>query len=82
VLFIKLLERFPRFEASAYLLVVVIGLKLLVDWWYNTPQTPNRVDFHSPHSVAFWVFWGVMMASFCVGFIPSRAKESQKVVSR
>lgn len=82
VLFIKLLEKFPRFEASAYLLVVVIGLKLLVDWWYNTPQTPNRVDFHSPHSVAFWVFWGVMMASFCVGFIPSRAKESQKVVSR
>jgi YkoY family integral membrane protein len=82
VLFIKLLERFPRFEASAYLLVVVIGLKLLVDWWYNTPQTPHRVDFHSPHSVAFWVFWGVMAASFCVGFIPPRTKRAPKVNSR
>src|SRR5205823_13766510 len=32
VLFIKLLEKFPRFEVSAYLLVAVIGFRLLVDW--------------------------------------------------
>ncbi len=36
-LFIKLLEKFPRFETAAYLLVTVIGLKLLVDWWGNDP---------------------------------------------
>ncbi|ADB16195.1 Integral membrane protein TerC [Pirellula staleyi DSM 6068] len=35
-IFIKLLDRFPRFELSAYLLVVVIGLKLLVDWGFNS----------------------------------------------
>jgi YkoY family integral membrane protein len=35
-LFIKLLERFPRFELSAYLLVIVIGLKLLADWGFNS----------------------------------------------
>jgi YkoY family integral membrane protein len=34
--FVKLLERFPRFEISAYLLVVVIGLKLLADWAFNS----------------------------------------------
>jgi YkoY family integral membrane protein len=72
VLFIKLLERFPRFETSAYLLVIVIGVKLLVDWWFNTPQTPHRVSFHDPHSPAFWIFWVVMLLSFCVGFIPGR----------
>jgi len=35
-LFIQLLERFPRFEVSAYLLVIVIGLKLLLDWGFNS----------------------------------------------
>ena len=35
-MFIRLLERFPRFETSAYLLVLTIGLKLLVDWAVNT----------------------------------------------
>lgn len=36
-MFIKLLEKFPRFETAAYLLVTVIGFKLLVDWWGNDP---------------------------------------------
>jgi YkoY family integral membrane protein len=35
-MFIKLLEKFPRFELSAYLLVIVIGLKLLGDWGLNS----------------------------------------------
>ncbi len=43
-MFIKLLDRFPRFELSAYLLVIVIGLKLVLDWGCNSDwsfqQTP------------------------------------------
>ena len=35
-IFIRLLEKFPRFEMSAYLLVIVIGLKLLADWTANS----------------------------------------------
>ncbi len=35
-LFIQLLDRFPRFEVSAYLLVIIIGLKLLADWSVNS----------------------------------------------
>jgi hypothetical protein len=35
-IFIKLLEKFPRFELSAYLLVIVIGMKLLLDWGFNS----------------------------------------------
>ncbi len=35
-IFITLLDRFPRFEVSAYLLVIVIGLKLLADWGVNS----------------------------------------------
>jgi predicted tellurium resistance membrane protein TerC len=70
VLFIRLLERFPRFETSAYLLVSVIGLKLLADWGLNTPQHPHLADFHSPSSPAFWIFWILMIASFSLGFLP------------
>jgi hypothetical protein len=35
-LFIRLLEKFPRFELAAYLLVIVIGSKLLADWGLNS----------------------------------------------
>jgi YkoY family integral membrane protein len=51
--FIRLLERFPRFEMAAYLLVIVIGLKLLADygantdwstWGWNSPQTAVAYD--------------------------------------
>jgi len=34
--FIYLLERFPTFEVAAYLLVIVIGFKLLADWGFNS----------------------------------------------
>lgn len=76
VLFIKLLERFPRFETAAYLLVVVIGVKLLLDWWFNPPGATERINFHSPSSTAFWVFWSVMAGCFAVGFIPSKNKNT------
>jgi predicted tellurium resistance membrane protein TerC len=71
-LFIRLLERFPRFETSAYLLVAVIGAKLLIDWGFNTPDEPHRVDFHQPGSVAFWVFWLTMIACIAFGFLSRR----------
>jgi YkoY family integral membrane protein len=75
VVFIKLLERFPRFETAAYLLVMVIGGKLVLDWQFNTNQV-HVLDFHSPSSPAFWVFWILMLCCFCVGFIPKRQKDA------
>jgi YkoY family integral membrane protein len=76
VLFIGLLERFPNFETSAYLLVTVIGAKLLVDWAANTPTHPHAVDFQDPGSAAFWIFWLLMVLCCSVGFVPHRrAKE-------
>ncbi len=35
-IFVRLLEKYPRFETSAYLLVFIIGLKLLTDWAFNS----------------------------------------------
>jgi YkoY family integral membrane protein len=70
-LFIRLLDRFPRFELSAYLLVFVIGLKLVVDYIFNRGDH-ERLNFHHPSSLAFWVFWGLMAVCFAMGFIPPR----------
>ena len=71
-MFIRLLERFPRFETSAYLLVLTIGLKLLVDWAVNTKDRPDRADFHNPASPLFWTFWAVMVICIGVGFLPAK----------
>ncbi len=68
IIFIRLLDRFPRFEISAYLLVFVIGGKLVADWHFNADQI--LLDFHSPGSLAFWVFWLMMLLCFSVGFLP------------
>ncbi len=80
VIFIKLLERFPRFEMASYLLVTVISGKLLVDYFVNTPEYaeanplhPHRLDFHSPYDPAFWIFWIMMIAAFSVGFVPKKS---------
>jgi YkoY family integral membrane protein len=74
VIFIRLLERFPRFEDAAYYLVTVIGGKLLIDWYFNTPDHPHRVDFHDWRHPAFWSFWVLMLVCFCVGFLPSKKR--------
>jgi YkoY family integral membrane protein len=66
--FIRLLERFPRFESSAYLLVLVIGVKLLLDWGFH-------LDFQHANSPAFWVLWIVMAACLVMGFLPARNKK-------
>ena len=82
VVFIKLLERFPRFEEAAYLLIIVIGGKLLIDYFFNSPEHPHVVDFHDWGHPAFWVFWGLMLSAFCVGFIPRRPVEVDASASR
>ena len=80
VVFIEMLERFPRFEAAAYLLVMVIGGKLVLDWKFNTSEQ-HVLDFHSPSSPAFWIFWILMICSFCVGFIPQTGSNGRALTN-
>ncbi len=82
VVFIKLLEKFPRFETSAYLLVVVIGAKLVADFTFNTAADPHRLDFHDFRSIAFWAFWIIMLLCFLVGFIPKRRRQPKPVAQQ
>ena len=76
-MFIRLLEKFPRFELSAYLLVIVIGLKLLADWGFNSEKHPHVVDFHTYTRPEFWIFWMSMLASLAVGFLPPRKSKAK-----
>jgi YkoY family integral membrane protein len=77
-MFIKLLDRFPRFETSAYLLILVISLKLLVDWALNSQQQPNRADFQDSSSPLFWTFWLLMLICISIGFLPVKHKVSNQ----
>jgi len=72
-LFVRILERFPRFEPTAYLLVFLVGVKLLTEG-IQTEFGLSGVDFHDPHSPAFWAFWAAMLASFVSGFLPARRR--------
>ena len=69
--FIRLIERFPRFEPTAYLLVLLIGLKLLVEG-LQAEMGSLGLDFHDTRSPAFWAFWSAMFATLGSGFLPPR----------
>jgi predicted tellurium resistance membrane protein TerC len=70
VMFIRLLDKFPRFETSAYLLVLVIGGKLVLDYFFNGREV--RLDFHDVKDPAFWAFWLTMLACLGFGFVRPR----------
>ncbi len=56
VYFVQLLEKYPRFEVSAYLLVTVIGLKLLADWAFNSDWSFNGSTWLGTWQASFqWV---------------------------
>ena len=60
-IFIKLLDRFPRFEESAYLLVIVIGLKLVADWGLNSDWGPStKPEVAAPQASG----WSETLAAF------------------
>lgn len=65
--FILLIERFPKLERTAYMLVFVIGSKVIIEGF----KIPN-IDFHAPSEPAFWTFWGIMGACIGYGFIPHK----------
>ncbi|MEK6705583.1 MAG: hypothetical protein AAB116_01760 [Candidatus Poribacteria bacterium] len=60
--FVKLLSVFPAFEKTAYILVLIIGVKLGIEGFH----IPG-IDFSSASSPAFWIFWISMALSVLYG---------------
>lgn len=71
--FIKLIEKFPGLEKAAYLLVMIIGAKVIVE-----ACRFDGVDFHSPRAVSFWVFWAMMAGAIAYGFLAKRPKKPER----
>lgn len=61
--FIQVLEKYPRFNQTAYLLVLTIGLKVVLEGFH----IPG-LDFHAAGSPAFLGFWAIMASCFAYGF--------------
>ncbi len=66
-IFIKLLDKFPRFEPTAYILVMLVGLKLLTEGFAHEFQIQG-INFHDPKGASFWVFWVCMALALVYGF--------------
>lgn len=66
-IFIKLLDKFPRFEPTAYILVLLVGLKLLIEGFAHEFQL-GHINFHDTKAPAFWIFWVCMGLSLIYGF--------------
>ena len=65
--FIRLIEKYPNFEHTAFQLVFIIGLKVIVE----ALRIPG-VKFHSPSDPGFWIFWILMLGCFAFGFRGAR----------
>lgn len=68
--FIKLLDRFPNFEVTAYLLVILIGFKIILEGFQF-----DSLHFHDLTSFSFWIFWGLMFACIGYGFKKPKRKK-------
>jgi YkoY family integral membrane protein len=66
-MFIHMLERFPNLEKTAYILVLLIGLKVVIE----TIHIPG-LDFHDKTSPAFIGFWVLMVSCLAYGFMGSK----------
>lgn len=62
--FIRVIDKFPRLEKTAYILVLIIGAKVILEG-LNFPG----INFHSPSSPSFWIFWVLMAVSIANGFL-------------
>ncbi len=69
-LFINILDKFPSLENTAYLLVLLIGIKVSLEGFEIT-----GLDFQSPSAPAFWIFWILVGLTILYGFIDKAEKK-------
>jgi YkoY family integral membrane protein len=71
VVFIKLIKRFPHLEVTAYLLIFIIGVKLVLEGFHF-----SWLNFHSTTHWSFWTFWVLMAAAIALGFRKAPVKKT------
>lgn len=66
-IFVKLIDRYKNLEHSAYALVFIVGIKLIIEasqWAADA----HFLDFESTSNPAFWVMWMAMAVCLVLGF--------------
>ncbi len=72
--FIRLLDRFPGLEVASYILILIIGSKLTLEYF----ELPH-LEFEKPGHPAFLAFWVSMLVVFASGFfIKKRPATAEK----
>lgn len=66
-IFLVVLKKFPALEDTAFLLVFVIGIKIILEG-LRMPQ----FDFHSASHPAFWIFWSTMAMCIVYGLVKKK----------
>lgn len=68
-MFIVLIDRFPKLIRTAYLLVPIAGMRLIIEG-----ISPYPVRFDDPKNIAFWISWIFVGISLISGFtsLPKR----------
>ena len=78
-IFLHLLKRFPNMEEAAYLLIALIGAKLILEGTVSTAPKFGlpfpQLHFHSTSDPAFWTFWGLMLLAVLYGFRKKQSSE-------
>ncbi|HEX4052761.1 MAG TPA: hypothetical protein VHX86_00715 [Tepidisphaeraceae bacterium] len=72
-----ILQRFPRLHRSAYLLIFLIGAKLVVDWAANDAAHPHRIDFQNPARIELWIFWACALICLGIGLVGWQNQKSE-----
>jgi YkoY family integral membrane protein len=74
-IFVQLLDKFPRFEPTAYILVALVGLKLLIEGFAHEFGL-TAINFHDTSSFSFWGFWISMGLALLYGFSAPKKKKA------
>jgi len=74
-IFLRLLEKFPKLEDAAYLLVGWIGIKLSLETFYQ--MRTGQVE----HVMPVWLFWSVMAAILITALLWPKKKAEGELVA-
>lgn len=66
-IFVGIIEKYPKLERSAYILVAIVGLKLILEA-AQSYSGHHLLDFESTNNPAFWMMWGAMGIGLWSGF--------------
>jgi YkoY family integral membrane protein len=70
---LKLMRRTPGLKTGAYLIVLVVAGKLLIEWKWG-----DQVDFANMRQAPFWAFWMALAGCLAIGITTGSTKPADQ----